>query len=231
MTARKLFIFGAFGALGKGVTTSLLKKDFDEVTLYDFSEGEIQSEKKYSYIKVDDLSKEENVSAAFSSLKIEKDSHLFLYSTIGGYFGGKNFWETSFEEWNKMFTMNLSINFLILREFAKLVTQCRGGSACFTAAMTGLKATELHAAYGSSKAALIHFISSAALDGRKINLSMNGIAPYIIDTPANRSWMQNVNFDELIKPEEVGELIFSLFTNFRFVSGNVIELPHRFANI
>lgn len=228
---KNLLIFGAFGALGKGITNSLLKRDFSSITLFDSTEGKIESQKKYSFIKVNDLSKEENVAEAFSNLDVKSDSSLFLYSTIGGYSGGKNFWETSLDEWNKMFTMNLTVNFLILREFAKLVQSCKSGAACFTAAMTGINPAELHSAYGSSKAGLVHFISSSALDGRKINLSVNGIAPYIIDTPANREWMKDTNFEALIKPEEVGDLVYSLFTNFRFVSGNVIELKYRFPSI
>lgn len=228
---KNLFVFGAFGALGKGICKSLINKNFDAVTLFDFNEGEIESTKKYNFVKISDMSVEANVSKAFTMISAQPDSTLFLYSTIGGYFGGKNFWETSLEDWNKMFSMNLASNFLIMKEFAKLVANVRGGSACFTAAMTGINAAELHAAYGASKAALVHLISSAALDGRKINLSVNGIAPYIIDTPANRMWMTDVNFETLIKPEEIGEFVFSLFQNYRFVSGNVLELPYRFPNL
>lgn len=228
---KNLLVFGAFGALGKGICKALLNKNFDSITLFDFNEQESASTKKYNFVKISDMSIEANVSEAFSKISAQPDSTLFLYSTIGGYFGGKNFWETSLEDWNKMFAMNLTSSFLILKEFAKLVANARGGSACFTAAMTGINAAEQHAAYGTSKAGLVHLISSAALDGRKINLSVNGIAPYIIDTPANRSWMSDVNFETLIKPEEIGELVFSLFENYRFVSGNVLELPYRYPNL
>ena len=68
-----------------------------------------------------------------------------------------------------------------------------------------------------------------ALEGEKINLSINAIAPFIIDTPANRGWMKNANYERWMKPEEIGELINSLFDNFNFISGNILELKSRFA--
>jgi hypothetical protein len=40
--------------------------------------------------------------------------------------------------------------------------------------------------------------------------------------------MKNASHDSWIKPEEIGQLVDSLFDNYNFVSGNVIELKHRF---
>jgi hypothetical protein len=41
--------------------------------------------------------------------------------------------------------------------------------------------------------------------------------------------MREADFKNWIKPEEIGELAYSLFNNFNFVSGNVINLKSRFA--
>lgn len=83
-------------------------------------------------------------------------------------------------------------------------------------------------AYGVSKSALIHLVKSLALEGEKIKLSVNAIAPFIIDTPSNRKWMKNSDYSGWVKPEEIGKLAYSLFDNFNFISGNIISIKNRF---
>jgi hypothetical protein len=58
---RKLIIFGANGALGKGITKSLLQKDFDEIYLFDFKFDENISDQKVKQFSIKDLSIEKNI--------------------------------------------------------------------------------------------------------------------------------------------------------------------------
>jgi NAD(P)-dependent dehydrogenase (short-subunit alcohol dehydrogenase family) len=226
----ELLIFGSNGALGKGVTKVLAQKNYDKVYLFDFDvlDDNIQPNKMMN-IQIKDLSKEENVIAAFSKIKPEKDTHYFLFSTIGGFWGGQTVWETKLEDWNRIFSMNVLTNFLIAKHFSWLVKGSAGGSICLTAAFTAENPEEMKGAYGASKSALVHLVKTLAIEGQKINLSANASAPYIIDTPANRDWMPDADFNKWIKPEEIGELAYSLFNNFNFVSGNVITLKSCFA--
>jgi len=226
---KELLIFGSNGALGKGVTKVLSQKNYDQVYLFDFDvlDDNIQPNKMMS-IQIKDLSKEDNVIAAFSKIKPEKDTLYFLFSTIGGFWGGQTVWETKLEDWNRIFSMNVTTNFLIAKHFSWLVKGSAGGSICLTAAYTAENPEEMKGAYGSSKSALAHLVKTLAIEGQKINLSANAIAPFIIDTPANRSWTPDADFSKWIKPEEIGELVYSLFNNFNFVSGNVITLKSCF---
>ena len=126
--------------------------------------------------------------------------------------------------------MNLNTSYQIARYFAILVKNSHSGSICFTTAFTGLHPEAGKAAYGTSKAALVHFVKTLAEEGNAINLSANAIAPYILDTPANRSWMKDANYDSWMKPDEIAELVHSLFNNYYFISGNIITLKNRFSN-
>jgi len=112
-----------------------------------------------------------------------------------------------------------------------LIKDSHSGSICFTAAYTGLFPESAKAAYGVSKGAMIHLVNSLAEEGNEINLSVNAIAPYIIDTPANRDWMKGADFNSWMQPAEIGELIYSLFNNYHFVTGNIITLRYRFSII
>jgi NAD(P)-dependent dehydrogenase (short-subunit alcohol dehydrogenase family) len=226
---KNLLIFGSNGALGKGVTESLLKKDYDKSYLFDSHYGKNSESENSVNIKVNDLSEEENVAEAFKNVPASKDELFFLYTTIGGFSGGKNLWETEVSEWDKMINMNLKTGFLIAKYFAGLIKQSAGGSICFTAAFTGINPEVNKSAYGVSKSGLIHLTKSLALEGEKIKLSVNAIAPYIIDTPANRKWMKDSDFSKWVKPSEIGELAHNLFNSFYFITGNIILLTKRFS--
>lgn len=223
-----LLIFGAEGALGKGVSSSLIKKDYDKIYLFDFKKTSTYTEDKIEFRIIEDLSIEKNAASAFEGIQPDKNLLFFLFSTIGGFTGGKNLWETSSEEWQKMINMNLIANFNLAKYFSLLVKKSAGGSICFTTAFTGLTAESTKAPYGTSKSALIHLVKTLALEGKEIHLSVNSIAPFIIDTPANREWMKDENFNRWVKPTEAGNFIHSLFENFTFVSGNNIIFPSRF---
>jgi NAD(P)-dependent dehydrogenase (short-subunit alcohol dehydrogenase family) len=225
---KKLIIFGANGALGKGVTKSLLSKEYDEFYLFDFKIDETLSDARVKQFIVKDLSIEKNVMASMFDVKTNEKTKLFLYSTIGGYYGGTSVWETEEIDFDRMINMNLKTNYFIAKHFSLLVKKSFGGSICFTSAFTGKHPEELKFAYGSSKAALNYLVKTLSSEGNRINLSVNAIAPFIIDTPANREWMKNANYSSWMKPEEIGNLIHSLFQHYNFLSGNIIELKERF---
>ncbi|MDZ7624045.1 MAG: SDR family oxidoreductase [Ignavibacteriaceae bacterium] len=112
--------------------------------------------------------------------------------------------------------------------FHLLVKESHSGSICLTSAYTGLVAEPGKAVYGTSKAALIHLIKSLAEEGKEINLSANAIAPFIIDTPANREWMKDADYEDWIKPGEIGEFVDSIFQSYNLLSGNIYQLKYRF---
>lgn len=226
---KNLLIFGSNGALGKGITESLLKKDYTKIYLFDSSiDSKNIGIENVHRIAIKDLSEEKNVVEAFKNVASSKNELFFLYTTVGGFAGGKSLWEMDIREWDKMINMNLRTGFLIAKHFARLVNNSAGGSICFTAAFTGLNPEVNKSAYGVSKSGLIHLTKSLALEGEKINLSVNAIAPYIIDTPANRDWMKDSNYSNWVKPTEIGELAHNLFCNFYFITGNIILLTTRF---
>src|SRR4030066_748618 len=115
---KKLLIFGANGAIGKGVTKVLSQKDFDKIYFFDSKllEDKIATDKTLN-IQIKDLTKEENVISAFSQIKPDKDTCYFLFSTIGGFWGGEKIWETKLEDWNRMISLNLNENFLFAKYF------------------------------------------------------------------------------------------------------------------
>lgn len=225
---KKLIIFGANGALGKEVTNFFIQKDFDEVLLFDFNIDDKLHNSKLKQFVVKDLSIEENVMASMYEIKTDVQTDLFLFSTIGGFYGGQSVWEIEVNDLNRMFNLNFKTNFLIAKHFSSIVKRSNSGAICFTSAFTSLNPEKLKFAYGASKSALNYLVKTLASEGSDIKLSVNAIAPYIIDTPANREWMKDADHSKWIKPAEIGEIVYSLFLNHRHLSGNIIELKEKF---
>lgn len=225
---KELLIFGSNGALGSGVTKVLTKKDYDKIYLFDFHPEEKATDKVKS-IKIDDLTDEANVIRAFSDIKSSKKKAYFLFSAVGGFAGGNKVWETDTAEWHEMINKNLITSFNTAKHFAKLVEDSHSGSICFTSAFVGINAETGKAAYGASKGALIHLVKTLAKEGQEIKLTANAIAPYIIDTPANREWIQNADYENWTKPSEIGELVHGIFSSYNILSGNLLKLKGRFS--
>ena len=223
-----LIVFGSDGFLGSGVTSTLLTKNYDEYFLFDFKFRNKIEQENIHQIQIEDLSVEGNVEKAFSNINGDSNTTVFLFSTVGGFTGGKNIWEAENDEWEKMFKMNFISSRLIAKHFSKLVINSDSGSILFTAAYTGIKSVAKNAAYGASKGSLIHLVHSLAEEGKSIRMSANAIAPLIIDTPANREWMKKDNYDDWMKPKEIGEFANSVFINYNFLTGNVFKLKSRF---
>jgi 3-oxoacyl-[acyl-carrier protein] reductase len=63
------------------------------------------------------------------------------------------------------------------------------------------------APYAASKAAVISFARSAALEWKEARVRVNAVLPDTIDTPANRRAMPNADYSRWATPEEIAEVI------------------------
>lgn len=220
-----LIITGATGSLGSGIIDHLTGKDYAKIYLTGRHLDKGNNSRRISYIPTGDMTNEKSVAECFNEITVQESNLYFLFSTIGGYTGGKRLWETSFDEFEKMLKINLYSSFLIAKHFSLLVSRSKGGAICFTTSMTSLVAEKNKGVYGISKSALNYLVKTLSLEGKDINMSVNAVAPYIIDTEENRGWVKDP--EQLIKPMEIGELVHKLFENFNFISGNIMELPSR----
>lgn len=86
-----------------------------------------------------------------------------------------------FVEWRRILSVNLDGAFLTLR--AALRAMRDGGAIVATASAAGLKAEAGVAAYGASKAALLHLVKVAAKEAAPRRIRVNAIAPAGVETP------------------------------------------------
>lgn len=90
--------------------------------------------------------------------------------------------ETSFEEWRTVMATNLDGAFLCTQVFGGLMAGNGGGAVVNIASISGLRASTLRVAYGTSKAALIHMTKQHAVELGNVGVRVNVIAPGPVET-------------------------------------------------
>jgi NAD(P)-dependent dehydrogenase (short-subunit alcohol dehydrogenase family) len=95
--------------------------------------------------------------------------------------------ETSFEEWRAVMATNLDGAFLCTQAFGALMARSEdrsGGRGAIVniASISGLRASTLRVAYGTSKAALIHMTRQHAVELGNLGVRVNVIAPGPVET-------------------------------------------------
>ncbi len=97
---------------------------------------------------------------------------------------GRGLEGTSVAEWDNVFAVNVRAHFLACRAAMPRMTD--GGAIVFVSSIAGLKAGTRIPAYDTSKAALAGLNRHVALEGSRLGIRANVVAPGLIDTPLGR---------------------------------------------
>jgi NAD(P)-dependent dehydrogenase (short-subunit alcohol dehydrogenase family) len=89
---------------------------------------------------------------------------------------------TTFEEWSRVLAVNLSGPFLCTQAAAPLMAETGGGAIVNVTSISGLRASTLRVAYGTSKAGLAHLTKQQAVELAELGIRVNAVAPGPVDT-------------------------------------------------
>ena len=89
---------------------------------------------------------------------------------------------TTFEEWRSVLATNLDGPFLCTQACVPVMKRSGGGSVVNIASISGLRASTMRVAYGTSKAALIHLTKQQAVELGTAGIRVNAVAPGPVDT-------------------------------------------------
>ena len=90
--------------------------------------------------------------------------------------------ETSFAEWRHVLGTNLDGAFLCTQAFGATMKAQRSGSIVNIASISGLRASTLRVAYGTSKAAIIHLTKQYAVELGTFGVRVNAVCPGPVET-------------------------------------------------
>lgn len=90
--------------------------------------------------------------------------------------------ETTFDEWARVLAVNLTGPFLCTQASVPIMLKHGGGAVVNIGSISGLRASTLRVAYGTSKAALMHLTKQQAAELGTIGIRVNAVAPGPVDT-------------------------------------------------
>ena len=90
--------------------------------------------------------------------------------------------ETSDAEWSHVLAVNLTGPFLCTKAAVPLMRHHGGGAIVNITSISGLRASTLRSAYGTSKAGLAHLTKQLAVELAELGIRVNGVAPGPVDT-------------------------------------------------
>jgi NAD(P)-dependent dehydrogenase (short-subunit alcohol dehydrogenase family) len=95
--------------------------------------------------------------------------------------------ETTAEEWARTMAVNVTGPFLATQAAAPLMAEGGGGAVVNITSISGLRASTLRVAYGTSKAALAHLTKQQAVELAALGIRVNAVAPGPVDTAMAKS--------------------------------------------
>ncbi|MBL8326065.1 MAG: SDR family oxidoreductase [Rubrivivax sp.] len=144
--------------------------------------------------------------------------------------------ETSFDDWRQVMATNLDGVFLCTQAVVPLMLRAqaggRGGAVVNIASISGLRASTLRVAYGTSKAAVIHLTRQQAVELGDLGIRVNAVAPgpvntamaQLVHTPAiRRDYHDAIPLNRYGTPQEIAEVVgFLCSPQAAYVNGQVL---------
>ncbi len=90
--------------------------------------------------------------------------------------------DVTYEDWSRVLAVNLTGPFLCTQAAAPLMRDSGGGAIVNITSISGLRASTLRTAYGTSKAGLAHLTQQQAIELASLGIRVNAVAPGPVDT-------------------------------------------------
>ena len=137
------------------------------------------------------------------------------------------------DQWQKVIDVNLSANFILSRECAKIMMKQRFGRIINMASVVGLTGNVGQANYSASKAGLIAMTKCFALEYASRGITANCVAPGFIETPmtqamtdeAKKALMDKIPMKKIGQPIDVANVCLFLASSMSgYITGETISV-------
>ncbi|HYD55415.1 MAG TPA: SDR family oxidoreductase [Burkholderiales bacterium] len=147
--------------------------------------------------------------------------------------------ETTFEEWSRVLAVNLNGPFLLTQACAPVMRKGGGGAIVNVASISGMRASTLRVAYGTSKAALVHLTKQQAVELGELGIRVNAVSPGPVDTAMakqvhtpdiRQGYRDAIPLERYGTEEELAAAIFFLCSDeASYINGHTLSVDGGFA--
>lgn len=171
--------------------------------------------------------------AAMARTLLDEEGRLDLLVNNAGVTRDGMLWKLDDEEWEEVLDVNLSGAFRILRAFAPSMRERGRGHIVQVASINGLRGKAGQANYSASKAGLIALTRTAARELGPRGITVNAVAPGMIETPMSLGLPEAVRARAMAEtalgrlggPESVANaVLFLLSSGADHISGCVLPV-------
>jgi NAD(P)-dependent dehydrogenase (short-subunit alcohol dehydrogenase family) len=247
---KNVIVTGAAQGVGKETSLKFLEEGAN-VLIADINDSRLEELKaelsnygSQVYLMKIDISKQEDISLMINGIISKWGSIDFLVNNASVSLT-KSMMEITAEDWDRVLSINVKGTFFIMLEAAKeMIKAGKGGSIINISSIAGLNGRPLFLPYAASKAAVINFTKSAALEFAKNGIRVNSIAPGTIDTAmwekcsedlskinaCNREelidgWVKRIPLKRLAQPADIANsILFLCSKEGEYITGQTINV-------
>ena len=226
-----VLITGGSGAIGSALVREFAKTD-DVIFTYN-TNGEQVCENALSLQM--DVCDPNSVNEAVERV-LREYSHIDILVNNAGVSLIKPFLDTTAEEWRRVLDVDLNGVFNVTKAVVPSMVRRQSGAVVNVSSVWGVHGASCEVAYSAAKAGVIGFTKALAKELAPSGITVNAIAPGVIDSPMNSAHLSEQELAELAKetplgrlgkPDEVAQAVRALAEN-RFITGQVLGVDGGF---
>ena len=218
LSGKVAIVTGASRGVGRAISVTLAKEEAAVVLaarspqkLAETAE-EVREAGGKAEIVITDLTREEAIK---NLMKVTNDkfSRLDILVNNAGVTVSAELEQTSTRDWDRLFAVNARAPFILCREALPLLRKAPNAYIINIVSVVGVKCYALQSAYTASKHALRGMTKSLAEELRGTNVRVHSICPGGIDTDMISAIRPDIKKEDLMRPEEIAELVLYLITH------------------
>ncbi len=230
---KTVFITGSSRGIGAAIAKLFHKNGYNVVINYNNSEKEaveLNEELPGSLLLKGDVSKESDMKEMIEKTVSHFGSIDILVNNAG--ISVVNLLtDTTLEEWEKLFSINVTGTFLASKYAAKEMIKNHSGKIINISSIWGVSGASMECCYSASKGAVIAFTKALAKELGPSGITVNCVTPGFIDTDMNndvtdedrKTFCEETPLGRVGTPEEVAKTVLFLASdNASFITGQII---------
>lgn len=231
-----ILITGGTGAIGTALAEEFARTD-DVIFTYNSNKERARSlmGKLNCFCAPMDIAAVKSVNDTVQNV-LREFGHIDILVNNAGISLIKPFLDTSYEEWRQMIDIDLTGVFNMTRAVAPSMVSRKSGAVVNISSVWGVHGASCEVAYSAAKAGVIGFTKALAKELGPSGITVNAIAPGVIDSPMNSAHLTPEELSELAEETPLGRLgqaaevakaVRAVAEN-RFITGQVLGVDGGF---